>query len=189
MKIWPWRRILTSVAFLLLLVGIAPLAYLLWFGSAHNLEPLSVPLSLKRGEYTSPFFTTGLDDDYQIEIYFLPPHQAPLDLDWKIVDETGAVIQSGVYREDQPGGNAAILERQYRPKRGFRQRIIVNIHQDAQATTASDTRLHIGLPERGLEQAYGSAAAIGWAVIVGGAGVIMLLILRATQRKTPVGVS
>jgi hypothetical protein len=32
------------------------MAYLLWWGHAHNLEPLSVPLSLKRGEYTSPFF-------------------------------------------------------------------------------------------------------------------------------------
>jgi hypothetical protein len=41
----------------------------------------------------------------------------------------------------------------------------------------ADTRLHVGLPEEGLEQAYGSALAIRWAVIVGGSGVIMILVL------------
>jgi len=188
LKRWPWRTVLISVAVLLVLVGIAPLAYLLWWGDAHNLEPLSVPLSLKRGEYTSPFFTTDLDDDYQIEIYFLPYHRTPLDLDWKIVNETGALIQTGVYREDhQMGGNDAILERHYRAKRGSRQRIMVSIHQDVLAPD-SDTRLHIGLPERGLEQAYGSAAAIMWAAIVAGGGAIILLvlmILRVFRRQTP----
>lgn len=187
LKRWPWRTVLITVAVLLVLVGVAPLAYLLWWGAAHNLEPLSVPLSLKRGEYTSPFFTTDLDDEYQIEIYFLPNHRTPLDLDWKIVDETGALIQSGVYREDQQmGGNDAILERHYRPRHGSRQRIMVSIHQDVQAPD-SDTRLHIGLPERGLEKAYGSAAAIMWAAIVAGAGAIILLVLlivRVVRRQT-----
>jgi hypothetical protein len=171
----------------LVLVGVAPLAYLLWWGKTHNLEPLSVPISLRRGDYTSPFLTTDLDDDYQIEIYFLPYHRTPLDLEWKIVDETGALIQSGGYSEDQMGGNDAILERHYRPKRGSRQRIMVSIRQDVQAPE-SDTRLHIGLPERGLEQAYGSAAATIWAAIVAGAGAIMLLvllILRVLRRQTP----
>ncbi len=187
MKRWPWRTILVSLATLLVLVGVAPLAYLLWWGKTHNLEPLSVPISLRRGDYTSPFFTTDLDDDYQIEIYFLPYHRTPLDLEWKIVDETGALIQSGGYSEDQMGGNDAILERHYRPKRGSRQRIMVSIRQDVQAPE-SDTRLHIGLPERGLEQAYGSAAATIWAAIVAGAGAIMLLvllILRVLRRQTP----
>jgi hypothetical protein len=187
LKRWPWRTILVSLATLLVLVGVAPLAYLLWWGKTHNLEPLSVPISLRRGDYTSPFFTTDLDDDYQIEIYFLPYHRTPLDLEWKIVDETGALIQSGGYSEDQMGGNDAILERHYRPKRGSRQRIMVSIRQDVQAPE-SDTRLHIGLPERGLEQAYGSAAATIWAAIVAGAGAIMLLvllILRVLRRQTP----
>jgi hypothetical protein len=187
LKRWPWRTILVSLATLLVLVGVAPLAYLLWWGKTHNLEPLSVPISLRRGDYTSPFLTTDLDDDYQIEIYFLPYHRTPLDLEWKIIDETGALIQSGGYSEDQMGGNDAILERHYRPKRGSRQRIMLSIRQDVQATE-SDTRLHIGLPERGLEQAYGSAAATIWAAIVAGAGAIMLLvllILRVLRRQTP----
>lgn len=194
MKRWPWRTLLVCVAVFLVLVGIAPLAYISWWGNSHNLEPLSVPLSLKRGESKSPFFTTDLDDDYQIEIYFLPHPRTPLDLDWKIVDETGALIRSGDYSEDQQmGGNDVILDRHYRPKRGLRQKIMVNIHRDVQARL-SDTRLHIGLPERGLEQAYGSAAAMRWAAIVAGAGAIVLLILailrvvrRLTTRVSQIG--
>ena len=99
MKSWPWRMIFGSIGGLLILVGVTPIAYLLWFGTAHNFEPLSAPLSLKRGEYTSALFKTDLDEDYQVEIYSLPYHRSPLDLDWKIVDESGVVIQSGVYTE------------------------------------------------------------------------------------------
>lgn len=186
-KKWPWRTLLGSVAVFLILVGLAPLAYLFWWGNSHNLEPLSIPLSLKRGEFKSPFFTTDLDDDYQIEIYFLPYPRTPLDLDWKVVDETGALITNGDYSEiKQMGGNDAILERHYRSRRGLRQRIIVNVHRDVQAR-GSNTRLHIGLPERSLEQAYGLAAAMTWAAIVAGAGAIVLLLLaiaRAVQKQT-----
>jgi hypothetical protein len=97
-----------SIGGLLILLGVAPIAYLLWFGTAHNFEPLSAPLSLKRGEYTSPLFRTDLDEDYQVDIYSLPNNRSPLDLDWKIVDESGVLIQSGVYTEDQHyGGNDA----------------------------------------------------------------------------------
>lgn len=175
MKRWPWHIILMIVAASLVLVGVAPLAYLFWWGNAHNIEPLSVPLSLKSGEYTSPFFTTDLDDTYQIQIYFLPQHLVPLDLDWKVVDDRGAVIQSGAYREHIGGNEANIGE--YRPKRGSRQRIIVNIHHDVDAAAGSDLKLHIGLPEDTLRLAYGSAAAIGWASFFAGSGAIVLLVL------------
>jgi hypothetical protein len=195
MKSRPWRIIFGSIGGLLILVGVTPIAYLLWFGIAHNFEPLSAPLSLKRGEYTSALFTTDLDEDYQVEIYFLPYHRSPLDLDWKIVDESGVLIQSGVYTEDQhPGGNDAILTRKYRPKGGTANRIILNVHQDIQAESGerqlqpADVRLHIGVPERGLGQAYGSVAAIVWAVVVGGLGAIILvflLVMRAIRPKTP----
>jgi hypothetical protein len=184
MKTWPWRKTLVGVGVLLVTLGIAPLVYLLWFGSAHNFTPLSVPISFKRGEYISPFFTTDLDDSYQVEIYFLPYPRTPLNLDWKIVDETGAVIQSGKYTENrQLGGNDAILEREFRPKHGSRQRVVVSIHQDVITPDAdgrlrsTDTRLYVGLPERGLEQAYGFAAFSVWAAVVAGAGAIMLLVL------------
>lgn len=184
MKKWHWRKILVGVGAFSVVLGVAPVSYLLWFGSAHNFQPLSVPISLKRGEYISPFFTTDLDEGYQVEIYFLPYPRTPLDLDWRIVDETGDLIQSGRYTEDhQMGGNVAILERQFRPKRGSRHRVIVSINQDVIHSDAekrlrsTDTRLYVGLPERGLEQAYGFAAFSVWAAVVAGAGAIMLLVL------------
>jgi hypothetical protein len=194
-KSWPWRMILGGIGGLLILVGVTPIAYLLWFGNAHNFEPLSAPLSLKRGEYASALFKTDLDEDYQVEIYFLSGDRSPLELDWKIVDERGVLIQSGVYTEDQhSGGNDAILTRKYRPKRGSANRIILNVHQDVQVKSGegqlqpTDVRLHIGVPERGLEQAYGSAAAIVWAAVVGGLGAILLvclLVMRAIRPKPP----
>ena len=107
----------------------------------------------------------------------------------------GVVIRSGVYTEDQHyGGNDAILTRRYRPKRGSANRIILNVHQDVQAKSGegqlqpTDVRLHIGVPERSLEQAYGSVAAIAWAAVVGGLGAIILvflLVMRAIRPKTP----
>lgn len=195
MKSWPWRLICGSIGGLLVLIGITPLAYVLWFGAAHNFELLSAPISLKHGEYTSPFFKADLDEDYQVEVYFLPNHRTPLDLDWKIVDESGALIQSGVYTEDRRiGGNDAILTRKYRPTRGSAHRIILNIHQDVHTKDGEgqlqtiDTKLHIGVPERGLEQAYGSAAAIVWAAGVAGLGILILfflLVQRAIRPKIP----
>lgn len=175
MKSWPWTKIVAGVGSVLVLVGVAPLACLLWYGAVHNFEPLSVPISPKRGEYASPSFTTDLNEPYQIQIYFLPPHSTPLDLDWKVVDDRGMVIQSGAFREGNTGGNSVNVG-EYRSKRGSRQKVIVNIHQDVDAV-GPELKLHVGVPEETLDMAYGSAAAIGWAAIVGGAGAIVLLSL------------
>jgi hypothetical protein len=71
-KSWPWSKIIAGTGCVLILVGIVPLAYVFGWGTAHNFEPLSVPLSLRNGEYTSPVFTTDLSENYQIQIYFLP---------------------------------------------------------------------------------------------------------------------
>jgi hypothetical protein len=188
---WPWRLIVGCVGGVLILIGIMPLAYLSWFGTAHNFEPLSAPISLEHGEYMSPSFKADLEEDYQVEIYFLPYNRTPLNLDWKIEDERGALIQSGVYREDQHmvGGNDVILTRKYRPRRGSAQRISLNIHRDVQSTDttrslqATDTRLHIGVPERGLEQSYGSGAAIVWAAGVAGPGAVILLLLLGLRAR------
>jgi len=85
-------QILFMVAGLLIFVGIAPLACSLGWVWTHDSESLSMPIPLKRGEYTSPLFATDLDDEYQIEIYDLPPHLVSLDVDWKI-GHAAAVFQ------------------------------------------------------------------------------------------------
>jgi hypothetical protein len=184
-KSWLWRTSVTG-AVLVIALGLAPLAYLFWLGSGDKLEPLSMPLPLARGEYASLFFTTSLDDDYQVEIYFLPFNRTQLDLDWKIVDARGAVMASGSYRDEHTGGNDVVLGH-YRPKRGLNQRAIVNVHQ-GEAAPGSDVRLHIGLPERVLENSYAFVPAGLWAVVIGGAGVIGLiaaLIGRSRRAASP----
>ena len=179
MKNLPWPKILAGLAIVLMLIGIAPLAYITWEGRAHNLEPLAMPLPLTAGQYTSPFFTTDLDDNYQIDIYFLRPNRTPLDIDWKIVDAAGAVLAGDHYKETamQAGGNVASLERNYRPKRGVRQRAVVTLHQDIDAPISGDTRFYVGLPERTLEMSYAGAAAIMWAAAFAGSGAVMILVL------------
>ena len=187
MKNWSWSKIIVGVGCLLILVGIAPLAYLFWWGNAHNFEPLSVPLSLKSGQYTSPVFTTDLNETYQIQIYFLPPHSIRLDLDWKVVDDHDAVIRSGAFREENTGGNSLNVG-EYRPKRGAHQKIIVNIHQDVDAS-GPDLKLHIGVPDETLGMAYGLAAALGWGAIVGGTGVIVVLVFLIRRAMRPQAVT
>ena len=185
MKSWRSSTSIVGAVFVIA-VGLVPLAYSYWLVTGDKLEPLSMPLPLERGEYTSPFFTTSLDDDYQIQIYFLPDRRTPLDLDWKIVDAHGVVIESGSYQDQQIGGNTVILG-DYRPKRGLRQRAIVNVHQRTDAS-GYDVRLHIGLPDRALGNEYGFVLAYLWAAVVGGAGAIGLvvaLIGRKRQRTSP----
>jgi len=179
-----WRTTIVSAA-LMIVLGIAPLAYIMRLGSGHRLEPLSMPLSLSPGQYTSPFFTTDLDDDYEIQLYFLPYGRTPVDLDWKIVDAHENVIENGSYRDEQTGGNSVNLG-QYRPKRGLRQRAVVNVYK-GKSEPDSDVRLHVGLPVKSLEISYGSAAAGLWCLVVTGSGAIVLLVqlIRARAPGIP----
>jgi hypothetical protein len=177
-RLW-WRASIIGAA-LMIVLGMAPLVYIMWLGSGYRLEPLSMPLSLSPGEYTSPFFRTDLDDDYQIQLYFLPYGRTPLDLDWKIVDAHGNVLENGSYQDQQTGGNSVNLGH-YRPKRGLSQRAVVNVHK-GESVPDSDVRLHIGLPEESLGIIYGSAAAGLWCLIVSGIGAIVLLVLLIRAR-------
>jgi hypothetical protein len=193
-KKWPKSKILVGVAWLLILLGAGPLGYAIWEGQ--NSQPLSVPFSLKRGDYTSPYFRTYLSGDYQIDIDSLPFERTPLDLDWKIVDERGAVINQGTHADEVGGGyrpspgspierlgNTVVLG-QYRPHFGQRQRIVTSVHQDVQGASGN-ARLEIGQPELGLDLSYGIFLLLGWAAIVGGSGLIMLLVLltRSVVRR------
>jgi hypothetical protein len=178
-KKWPWITILVSLACLLVLVGVAPWLYLLWWENAHNPKPLSVPLMLKRGEYTSPIFTTDLSDAYQIDLDLdrFQNEQIQLDLDWKIVDDSGTVIQQGAYREFVAPFATEVRLGEYRPRRGLRQRIIMRIHEDVQGDGAN-SRLVIGIPEIGLDIGEGyTLMAIEWMGVVAGSGIILFLVL------------
>ena len=86
------------------------------------------------------------------------------------------------------GANDAILEQHYRPKRRAHQRVILNVQRDVQQALDSNTRLHLGVPERGLSQAYSFAAAVKWLVFLAGPGasiLVVLAILRVRRRPDP----
>jgi hypothetical protein len=148
MKKRPWRRIVTIVACALVLVGVAPITYLLWFGYTTNWAPLTMPLPLNIGSYTSQSFKISLHDkdkpywlvvvadrirDGQesscieggkiIESHACQGVGRLLDMDWKIVDDQGAVLRQGSYVGQIYGGIAEDEKvGEYLPKPGTRSR-------------------------------------------------------------------
>ncbi len=186
-KKWPWNKILVWVGWLLLVVGVTPGAYiLLRLGAPHHQKPLSVPVSLKRGEFTSPYFTPGSSGDYQVELNWdgIPARQTDVELDWKIEADNGSVIQHGAYSGIMRGANNAKLG-QYRPTAGQRQRIALEIHQDVEGTSAN-AKLEAGPPEAALDVSNALPFAAHWEAYVAGPGAILLLvllILGAIRRK------
>jgi hypothetical protein len=165
------RKIAVSTLVLVVLVGWAPLLWLLWWGRTGAVEPLSIPVTVRKGQFTSPPFAPAIpdkDEQYQIELYFLPSH-APLDLDWKVVTDRGAVLAHGEYREGNALGNDAILG-YYRPVSRSVERVILDVHDE----NTFDTTLHVGLPERTLDASYGFPLAEGWALFVTVVGIGIL---------------
>jgi len=196
----PWRKILTIVAGVLIVVGAAPLAYLYWFASAHNFRPLSMELPLKQGEYTSAVFKTDLDENYMIQIELADPTRraiglnknAILDLDWRIVDESGTVIQQGTENTLLSWANNVNLG-EYHPKRGGRQRLIVDVHREIEEPKGSSVTLEINSTEDPEGMAIGAYMSFWWACIVAGPGAILLLVLlvlrvvrKSSQHKSTV---
>jgi hypothetical protein len=193
MKRWPWRRILTVVAGVLIVVGAAPQAFLYWFASMHNFQPLSMELPLKQGEYTSAEFKTDLDENYMVQIVLADPTEraiglnenAVLDLDWKIVNAGGAVIRQGTENTLLRIANSVNLG-EYHPKRGERQRLIVNLHREIEEPEGSHVTLEVNSTEDPEGMAFGAFIAFWWACIVAGSGAILLLVLlvlRVVQKK------
>jgi hypothetical protein len=188
MKQRPWRRILTIVAGVLIVVGAAPLAYVYWFTSAHNFQPLSMELPLKQGEYTSAVFKTDLDENYMVQVELADPTRraiglnkdAILDLDWKIVDASGTALQQGAQNTLLRGANGVNLG-EYHPKRGERQKLIVNLHRDIEEPEGSRVTLEVNSTEDPEGMAIGAYIAFWWACIVAGSGAILLLVLLVLQ--------
>jgi hypothetical protein len=178
-----WSKGILILASLLLFAGVFPPAWLLWFGYAHNFAPLSMPITLQRGEIVSPFFTTDLNDSYQIDFDWAHGLDQPIDpsLDWRIVDAHSSVISQGSFAQHLPGGNEVHLGF-YKPKRGLRQRIILDIHTDIQGANAAHPTLNIGVPEEGLDMAYAWPAVLPWSGIFCASGLVGLIVALALRR-------
>jgi hypothetical protein len=185
-----WRSILFGVGCFLIVLGIFPLAYLLWFGHAHNFKPLSMQLPFKQGEYTSAEFKTDLNESYVVQVELMDStHRAiglnpdaVLDLDWKIVDTGGAVLGQGSQNEPIRGANNVNLG-EYKPKRGQRQRMIVDVHRDIEEPGGSAVTLEVNSTEDAEGIPFATPPFSLWARIVGGLGAVILLILLVTRPR------
>ena len=176
-KRWAWRKIVAGVAWSLLLLGLAPLGILCWWAITHSPRPVSMPFPLKRGEYSSRFFVTELNEYYRIDIQWDDPSAQwkALDLDWRIVDDSGALLQQGAYNYRLRGNTAALG--QYHSTRRTRQRIIVRNLQDAQGLELAHPKLEVSLPERSLDISYAAIYPTKVAFMVAGPGILILLFL------------
>ncbi len=195
MKKWPWRKLLAILGVVLIVVGVVPLALLLWHGTTHNFQPLSMQLPLKQGEYTSQVFKTDLDEDYIVQIELMDPNNramrlnpdAILNLDWKIVDATsGKLIQQGAQNTELALANNVNLG-DYHPKRGLSQKMIVDVHQDIAEPDGSKITLEVNSTEDPEGVAFGFVLFARWAWFVAGPGALILLVLlfeRVGRRRS-----
>jgi hypothetical protein len=181
MKNWPWNKILAIFACSLLVIGIAPEVALL-FGTNRNFFPLSMPIQLKKGEYTSQFFKPDIDATYEIffDSFGCLDNESRLDMDWKIVDESGALIQQGSFADNIQCNLDQIGE--YKPKLDQRQRIIVKIYNDVEGMGAAQPQLVVGLPQWNDDYYNVRDIFNAWAWITAGPGVIILLYLLIRRR-------
>jgi hypothetical protein len=180
-KSWVWRKRVAGVGWSLIVLGLAPLARFAWWDFTHNPRPVIMPVPLKRGEYTSPFFTTEANEDYRIDIEWDAPgaEWKALDMDWRIVDDSGVLLQRGKFNYRLRGDIAALG--QHHSMRRVRQRVIVRNLQDAQGLNLAHSRLEISVPERSLEMAYAAIYPIKLAFMVAAPGMLILLFLSIAR--------
>jgi hypothetical protein len=203
MKRWPWSKVLAFAGCLLILIGLAPISSLYWFLYTHNWNPMTMPLPLGVGIYSSPYFTTDFDKPYYLVVVsdrmvdgqsascmegtkVIDSHACagvgrPLDLDWEIVNERGAVMKQGTYNDRIYSGEEAKLG-EYLAKLGSHLQVRLSIHREIQGFQSAHPKLEFQPnPEYGLENAYGSAAFLFWACVVSIPGILILLSLLATH--------
>lgn len=178
MRRWWSLRTAIIIAWSLIGIGVLPFICLLLWAKAHPSQAVSERVSLLRGEFVSPYFRPELDGNYQINLYWpkFPSRETQVDLDWRIVDSQGLLIDQGTYNSGLEGANIVQLG-EYHPERGVRQRIILNVHRDVIGSDG-EARLEIGIPEVGLDRAEGAyPLAVGWAAITAIPGALVLAVI------------
>jgi hypothetical protein len=187
MKRWPWHAIVLWVV-----IAVGPLALYLIYGITHNFTPLSMQIPLRAGQYRSGIFKTNIRGSYELEFELRDPAGryaalstgAILDLDWKIVDTSGAAMKQG-NQSMQLGPLHGFTLVRYTPTRGTRQRLIVDLHRDIDEPAGSRMTLYINSTDDSEGPALGVLLSYWWACIVGGAWSVILLVLliqRAVER-------
>lgn len=166
-----------AVFSLSIVIGLTPLAWCEWSYRTQRVEPLSVPFTLKEGEYVSPLFFPARAEQYSIQIYFLPVH-SNLNLEWKVVDDHGDALASGNCQET-PAGNAVLLGF-YTPLSRPAQRIILKVHRE----DSYETTLHVLLAGYDSESAgYSYIFSMAWATLFIVVGIVGFVAQRIIERS------
>ena len=91
------------------------------------------------------------------------------------MDDRGSLIAQGTFADGLMGGNGVRLG-SYTTRRGLRQRIILDVHDDVRGENDAHPTLKIQDAEPSLDDSYAFPLAMGWAAIFGGCGLIALLV-------------
>jgi hypothetical protein len=161
---------------LLVVAGITPGAYvLIRLGGSPPPTPLSFPVTLKQGTVTSPDFTPTSSATSLIELDWngFPPRQTAVDLDWKIVADSGSVLQQGSLTTILRGANNVTLG-QYQPTPGQGQKVVLNVHTDTEGVGVNAI-LKVGSPEQPVALSYDLPRVASWAIWIGGPGALLLI--------------
>jgi hypothetical protein len=110
----------------LALLGLAPIACLMGWSFFGNQNPVSMSIPVRPGTYSSPWFTTRINDLYELDLGTTPWRQNPVDLNWQIVDASGNILTAGNW-QDKTSGTHSIMLARYRPRPGLRQRVLINM--------------------------------------------------------------
>jgi hypothetical protein len=176
----------------LVIAGMYPFAGCLWLAFGPRPQPFIMQFPATKGEYTSSPIKTGFGGPYRIDLAW--PGSVPgdrqiwLDLDWKIVDQKGGIVEHGSYH-DWIAGNTICLAGY---AEGYRkgQMVVVSLPHGAQGL-GNPMRLKVSVDqdEIGLDLSYGWGISIIDAGLVAGPGVLLLIVLivwRArSQSKSP----
>jgi hypothetical protein len=160
--IWGNRSLVTACA--LVFLGMAPMACLMGWNFFRNPNPVSMPIPLRPGTYSSPWFTTRIDDLYELDLGTTPWRQNPVDLTWQIVDASGNILTTGNW-QDKTSGTHSIMLARYRPKPGLRQRVFINITHGVAGSEPVPT-ISLYCPEASLDFSYQAPVVALWAIVL-----------------------
>jgi hypothetical protein len=161
---WTRNRLSLAAACALVVLGLAPLAWLFGQEFFDSSNPVSMLIPLRQGTYSSAWFTTRIDDLYELDLGTIPWRHDPVDLNWQIVDLNGNTLAAGSW-QDQTSGTQSIMLTRYRPRPGLRQRILVSVPHSV-ATSEAPPTVSLYCPEAALEFAYGMPLAFIWATVL-----------------------
>ena len=148
------------------ITGALPYLYTVLRYKQHNWTPLIYPVVLKPGIIESPYFRTDLNGTYLLSLVFdtMPDLrredcligddfptgsckgvERTLYFGWKVVRDSAQIIGSGQYDHAWSSGSGDVEAGigEFEGRRGGRQRIVLNVTQDASELNAAHPRLQV----------------------------------------------